>query len=518
MFEHLVTLDHVICWLREEKHVEEVPEDDGAAVVKMCWRILMTGSVNPSDTSYRTIQDPVLHRKCELAKLRLSRDQVDVIYNSKHGIQGYHNHFKPFAKAKPRRRIGSPSNISKPKKQDSPVDQSSSKSCEPEVFTEDNSLESSTENNVADRVQPAESAQETDGDRGNEDKEGHSPVPHSNAENLVPNAESAREESSFDENIAGPNESVAADPGVDESSCVSATPPDGHNEPTREDPHVGGNVDDDQIVPEASLHESTRPNQEQDQSNHSKSKSDSNISTSSPAGQGRSSEDVSRDDDPSMNAIKSEVKQELIDVKSEPKLSPVKPQKKLKPVEKQSCPDSAQTVRNKLSFKEYQNKKRSEEVRIVSENISKAMTIDTTVVSHPKPEIQTSSSSDVLREVTETLETRTIEKPTKTSKELDFEFKVKVKNYINRILMENYYKEGDDEKDKEKVIKIKDEEHFIEILRTFSRKFREEIKEAYEQMNGCLEGLERVNIGEYGIEHDIHKYFEDKPVITSETS
>ena len=171
------------------------------------------------------------------------------------------------------------------------------------------------------------------------------------------------------------------------------------------------------------------------------------------------SEDVSRDDDPSMNAIKSEVKQELIDVKSEPKLSPVKPQKKLKPVEKQSCPDSAQTVRNKLSFKEYQNKKRSEEVRIVSENISKAMTIDTTVVSHPKPEIQTSSSSDVLREVTETLETRTIEKPTKTSKELDFEFKVKVKNYINRILMENYYKEGDDEKDKEKVIKIKDEGH-----------------------------------------------------------
>ena len=58
----------------------------------------------------------------------------------------------------------------------------------------------------------------------------------------------------------------------------------------------------------------------------------------------------------------------------------------------------------------------------------------------------------------------------------------------------------------------------FEVLRTFSRKFREEIKEAYEQMNGCLEGLEKVNIGEYGIEHAIHKYFEDKPVITSGTS
>ena len=82
----------------------------------------------------------------------------------------------------------------------------------------------------------------------------------------------------------------------------------------------------------------------------------------------------------------------------------------------------------------------------------------------------------------------------------------------------NYYfaKSSDDKVDKAgnpKQIKIKDSKEYAAYCRQFSKKFSQEIKETYEATNGTLEGIEKLSVREYGLEHHIHKYFCDRPCV-----
>ena len=49
----------------------------------------------------------------------------------------------------------------------------------------------------------------------------------------------------------------------------------------------------------------------------------------------------------------------------------------------------------------------------------------------------------------------------------------------------------------------------IELVKKFSK----DIKETFELTNGNLEGIEKLSVWEYGLEHDIHKHFSDRPCI-----
>ena len=89
-------------------------------------------------------------------------------------------------------------------------------------------------------------------------------------------------------------------------------------------------------------------------------------------------------------------------------------------------------------------------------------------------------------------------------------FKRKVRDYVNEILL-CYYDNGKDRE--KKIIKIKDQAEFTRYCSQLSHKFREEIQEAYFIMNRSLEGIERINVREYSIDHDIQRLFEDLPTL-----
>ena len=65
----------------------------------------------------------------------------------------------------------------------------------------------------------------------------------------------------------------------------------------------------------------------------------------------------------------------------------------------------------------------------------------------------------------------------------------------------NYYDDGS--KKTEKTIKIKDQEEFTRLCTTLSRQIREEIKDTFVTMYGSEEGIEKVNIMEYGVDHSV---------------
>ena len=89
-------------------------------------------------------------------------------------------------------------------------------------------------------------------------------------------------------------------------------------------------------------------------------------------------------------------------------------------------------------------------------------------------------------------------------------FKKKVKAAVNDLLL-NYYDNGSDSSNK--TIKIPNSEQFIKLCMDFSRQIREEIKETYHSINGSLDGIEKINVMEFGIDNIIQKYFENLPVL-----
>ena len=92
-------------------------------------------------------------------------------------------------------------------------------------------------------------------------------------------------------------------------------------------------------------------------------------------------------------------------------------------------------------------------------------------------------------------------------------YKKKVKEAVNDLLL-NYYDDGSDRTNK--TIKISHSEEFIKLCKDFSHQIREEIKDTYISMNGSLEGIEKVNVMEFGVDNIIHKYFETLPVLNSQ--
>ena len=90
-------------------------------------------------------------------------------------------------------------------------------------------------------------------------------------------------------------------------------------------------------------------------------------------------------------------------------------------------------------------------------------------------------------------------------------FKRNVRDAVNNIL-HNYYDDGEDNSNK--TIKIKDHEEFVSHCSFLSKKFRKLIEEAYVTINGTKLDIEKINVLEYGIDHEIYKFYEDRPIIS----
>ena len=90
-------------------------------------------------------------------------------------------------------------------------------------------------------------------------------------------------------------------------------------------------------------------------------------------------------------------------------------------------------------------------------------------------------------------------------------FKRNVRDAVNNIL-HNYYDDGEDNSNK--TIKIKDHEEFVSHCEFLSKKFRKLIEEAYVTINGTKLDIEKINVLEYGIDHEIYKFYEDRPIIS----
>lgn len=89
-----------------------------------------------------------------------------------------------------------------------------------------------------------------------------------------------------------------------------------------------------------------------------------------------------------------------------------------------------------------------------------------------------------------------------------YEFNVR-KRVIN-VLKKYYASNAEDLVDKKgnkKVIKIKSKEEFEKTAKHFTKKYQKEIMESYLTFNMSTEGIDKINIGEYNIDHEIEKYF-----------
>merc|ERR1719499_2157736 len=94
-------------------------------------------------------------------------------------------------------------------------------------------------------------------------------------------------------------------------------------------------------------------------------------------------------------------------------------------------------------------------------------------------------------------------------------FAERVTEGVKRKLWHYYARDAQDRKLEDgssKTIKIKDDREFSHYCRTFSKKFQKEIYEAYTAFNGSDSGIEKTNINQYGIGHDIEKFFSELDV------
>ena len=139
-------------------------------------------------------------------------------------------------------------------------------------------------------------------------------------------------------------------------------------------------------------------------------------------------------------------------------------------------------------------------------------------ISDYSPPLKGESARDLLQSVSDSdgLSNPNSKEFDASKKDPDRIFYEKVVNLVKFNL--NYYfaKSSDDKVDKAgnpKQIKIKDSKEYAAYCRQFSKKFSQEIKETYEATNGTLEGIEKLSVREYGLEHHIHKYFCDRPCV-----
>ena len=92
----------------------------------------------------------------------------------------------------------------------------------------------------------------------------------------------------------------------------------------------------------------------------------------------------------------------------------------------------------------------------------------------------------------------------------------KIVDFVKRQLNMYYARDKNDILDKAKnpkVIKIGSAAEYYTYCKQFSEQFKELVQETYEVTNGSLDGIENISVAEYGIEHDIHKFFSEKPVL-----
>jgi len=124
----------------------------------------------------------------------------------------------------------------------------------------------------------------------------------------------------------------------------------------------------------------------------------------------------------------------------------------------------------------------------------------------PRDLLERRSSGDILVECTVKAQPQSKSDP-KTI------LKYKVTDKVKKCLLNFYAKDANDLLDKHKnpkVIKIKSQKEFENHCRTFSKRFCEEILDAYISFNGGTEGIELINVDQYGVDHDIEKFFSDR--------
>jgi len=91
-------------------------------------------------------------------------------------------------------------------------------------------------------------------------------------------------------------------------------------------------------------------------------------------------------------------------------------------------------------------------------------------------------------------------------------FKHRVTDGVKIHLLNYYAKDAKDRQHKDgrmKEIKIRNDQEFMNYCRTFSKKFQKDIFEAHVAINGSEEGIEMVDVRQYGIGHDIDKFFSE---------
>merc|ERR1712032_1273549 len=146
----------------------------------------------------------------------------------------------------------------------------------------------------------------------------------------------------------------------------------------------------------------------------------------------------------------------------------------------------------------------------------KSETLSPFVSYYDSPTFKEEHPRDVLHAVSDSSLTSNNTQIDVANKDPEKVFYEKVVNLVKTNLNRYFAKNSEDKFDKAgklKVIKIKDFKEYASYCRHFSKKFSKDIKETFELTNGNLEGIEKLSVWEYGLEHDIHKHFSDRPCI-----
>ena len=189
-------------------------------------------------------------------------------------------------------------------------------------------------------------------------------------------------------------------------------------------------------------------------------------------------------------------------------------------------------VQKKLSLKEYQEKLRKqrqgsdppdeeEDIKPFQDDDGievvgmKQANVDTSRFGTLEPPVKKEKPSGDSRDLLDTGSEEVVVEATVKAPQIDpiQAFKFRVTDLVKIHLLNYYAKDSKDLNKKNgelKEIKIKTENEFMEYCKYYSKKFQSDILEAYTAINGSIEGIEKENIKQYGIEFDIDKYFSQK--------